>query len=78
MSQVAFDRKLLVPASSAPRRISKIQFGTLDSVEMERVSELQVSSRDLYTMPARTPASFGVIDNRLGVSDKSSLCKTCQ
>ena len=44
---------------------------------MQRLSEFQVSSRELFTMPARTPAHGGCLDARLGVSDKISTCKTC-
>ena len=44
---------------------------------MERVSELQVNSRDLYVVPTRKPAAYGCMDTRMGISDKTSICKTC-
>ena len=72
------ERKMVVGKSSAPKKIAKIQFGTFLTEEIQQISELQVSSRVLYEMPARTPAPFGCIDTRLGVSDKQALCKTCQ
>ena len=45
---------------------------------MQRIAEFQVTSRDLFTMPQRSPAPNGVLDTRLGVSDKVSTCKTCK
>jgi hypothetical protein len=46
--------------------------------EIQKVAELQVSSRMLFEMPARTAAPYGCMDARLGISDKVSTCKTCQ
>lgn len=71
-------RKASVGASCAPKKIAKIQFGTMPSSEIVKVSELHVSNRDLFTMPLRTPAPFGVLDPRMGISDKKSACKTCK
>jgi DNA-directed RNA polymerase III subunit RPC1 len=45
---------------------------------MQRLAEFQVTSRDLFTMPQRLPARNGVLDPRLGVSDKVSTCATCK
>ena len=45
---------------------------------MQRIAEFQVTSRDLFTMPQRSPAPNGVLDTRLGVSDKVNTCKTCK
>ena len=47
----------------------------MSSTDMMRVAELQVYSKDLFTMPARNPAKNGVLDPRLGVSDKQSSCE---
>ena len=69
--------KECVAKSFAPKKISQIQFGTMDNVEIERVSEVQISSRELFQMPSRDAAPFGCMDSRLGVSDKSSSCNTC-
>jgi len=64
--------------TDVPKKIQSIQFGLLSPAEMCRLSELNVSSRELFTLPARRPASLGVLDPRLGVSDKSSVCETCR
>jgi DNA-directed RNA polymerase III subunit RPC1 len=71
------ERKFEVSASSAPKKIAKIQFGTLPTDEIQKIAELQVSSRVLFQMPNRSAAVNGCMDPRLGISDKTSSCKTC-
>ncbi|PWN44236.1 beta and beta-prime subunits of DNA dependent RNA-polymerase [Ceraceosorus guamensis] len=72
----------------APKRIKHIQFGVLSAQEIVNVSELELLTKDLYTvtdnpiasatgLPERTPAENGPLDRRMGVSDKNSLCQTC-
>ncbi len=70
--------KEIVPVSSAPKRISKIQFGTLKRGDIQRISEIEVCSRELFQMPTRAPAPHGCMDTRLGISDKRSTCQTCK
>lgn len=70
-------RKDLLKEDLAPKKISHLQFGLLSPAEIQRVSEFQVVSRELFAMPARTPAHGGCLDPRLGVSDKVSTCATC-
>jgi len=72
------DNKRFVRGDLAPKRISHIQFGILSPQEMQNLAEFQVCSRELFTMPSRTPAVAGCLDPRLGVSDKVSVCATCQ
>ena len=74
---LASRRKDLLKADLAPKKISHLQFGLLSPADMQRVAEFQVCSRELFTMPARTPAHGGCLDPRLGVSDKISSCSTC-
>jgi DNA-directed RNA polymerase beta' subunit len=71
------ERKLTVQQSNAPKKIAKIQFGTFDTDEIKLAAEIRVSSREIYQMPLRNPAQFGCLDPRLGISDKTSACKTC-
>lgn len=63
---------------NSAKQISHLQFGLLSSSDMQRLAEFQVTSRDLFTMPQRSPAPNGVLDTRLGVSDKVSTCATCK
>ena len=61
----------------AAKAIAAIQFGTLTGAEMVLASTLQICSKELYRMPLRLPAPYGVLDSRLGVSGKSESCATC-
>lgn len=70
--------KELVPECTAPKRIAQVQFGLLDSDEVQRLSEFQVCSRELFKMPLRKPAPNGCLDPRLGISDKAAFCETCK
>lgn len=77
ISTVSASVKAPVPISSAPKRISKIQFSTLTSGDIQKFSEIEVSSRELFQMPTRAPAAYGCMDSRLGISDKRAMCQTC-
>ncbi|KAK2077195.1 hypothetical protein QBZ16_004829 [Prototheca wickerhamii] len=49
----------------------------MSSSEIIQNSELQVYERALYKMPDRRPQPNGVLDARLGVSNKRAVCETC-
>ncbi len=72
------DKKQRVQLSSAPKKIAKIQFGTMDTEEIKLAAEVRVSNREVFQMPLRNAAPFGCMDPRLGISDKQSNCKTCK
>jgi DNA-directed RNA polymerase III subunit RPC1 len=64
----------------AKKRIKHIQFGVLSQQEIVGMSELEVTTRELYNIGPggeRTPMENGVLDRRMGISDKGSLCATC-
>ena len=69
---------LFSEANRTPKQISHLQFGLLSPSDMQRLAEFQVTSRDLFSMPQRSPAANGVLDPRLGVSDKVGTCATCK
>ena len=78
------DRKQIVTKSNAPKRISQIQFGTLATTDIQKVSEVKVCNRTIFsppnsTNPLRHPALDGCMDPRMGVSGKSNpeKCQTC-
>ncbi|GAA5869946.1 hypothetical protein JCM1840_007679 [Sporobolomyces johnsonii] len=68
--------KVLV-ADAAPKRIKHIQFSVLSSREAVAISEFEANQRDLYNPGDRTPVNHGVLDRRLGTSDKAGKCDTC-
>ncbi|PLW44061.1 hypothetical protein PCASD_04835 [Puccinia coronata f. sp. avenae] len=77
----------------APQKIKHIQFSVLSSQEIVALSEYESTQRDLYSMVSaepnalsipgvlepvvKKPAKGGVLDSRLGTSDKSGTCGTC-
>lgn len=68
----------VVQGDLTPKKIANIQFGLLSPLEMQRLAEFQVTSRELFSMPSRKPAPGGCLDPRLGISDKMSVCATCK
>ncbi|PNW84960.1 hypothetical protein CHLRE_03g165750v5 [Chlamydomonas reinhardtii] len=60
-----------------PRKIQQISFGVQTPQEIVKCGVLQVYERALYKMPERVPAANGVLDRRLGVSNKNYVCETC-
>lgn len=64
-------RKQTVAKSSAPKKVSKIQFGTFVSEEIQKIGEFEVTSNELFS-------TNGIMDPRLGISDKVINCKTCK
>ena len=78
------ERKEIVGKSSAPKKISQIQFGTLHTSDIQKVSEVKVCNRTIFSPPTssnpqRHPAVDGCMDPRMGVSGKSNpdQCQTC-
>eukprot|EP00741_Cyanophora_paradoxa_P024410 tig00022075_g23569.t1 len=69
--------KEVAKESFTPKKIARIDFGLMSAADMMKMSHMQVSERQLYQMPKRNPMPNGVLDTRLGVSDKQSLCGTC-
>ncbi|POY73995.1 putative DNA-directed RNA polymerase [Rhodotorula taiwanensis] len=68
--------KVLV-ADSTPKRIKHIQFSVLSSKEAVAIAEFEANQRDLYNPGDRRTVDHGVLDRRLGTSDKSGKCDTC-
>lgn len=69
--------KDMVSEASPPKRVSQIRFGMFHGTDMAKLAEIPVVSKELYKLPTRTPAKFGVLDPRLGVSNKKETCQTC-
>ncbi|KAH9935894.1 beta and beta-prime subunits of DNA dependent RNA-polymerase [Epithele typhae] len=61
----------------APKVIKKLQFSLLDNQDAVKISEFEVTHRDLYTAVDRLPVKNGVLDRRLGTTEKSAFCETC-
>ncbi|EAU80581.1 DNA-directed RNA polymerase III largest subunit [Coprinopsis cinerea okayama7 len=61
----------------APKVIKKLQFSLLNAQDTVKISEFEVTHRDLYTPTERLPVKHGVLDRRLGTTEKSAFCETC-
>lgn len=59
-----------------PKRVEKLVFSVLSSNALMKLSEVQITTPILYEHYP-TPASNGVLDKRLGLSDKVGRCATC-
>ncbi|KAL0083699.1 hypothetical protein J3Q64DRAFT_1748787 [Phycomyces blakesleeanus] len=62
---------------NTPKRIRHIQFGVMSPQNMVKISEFEITQRDLYQPESRTPVKGGVLDLRLGTSNKEAVCDTC-
>ncbi|EGC39460.1 RNA polymerase III, largest subunit [Dictyostelium purpureum] len=54
-----------------------IQFGLLSEEDIVRLSHVQLVNRELFDLLKRKPQPYGVLDNKLGTSDKQQNCTTC-
>eukprot|EP00879_Flechtneria_rotunda_P021361 GHRR01022515.1.p1 GENE.GHRR01022515.1~~GHRR01022515.1.p1 ORF type:complete len:846 (+),score=303.63 GHRR01022515.1:467-3004(+) len=73
---VAFTKDPFKPPD-VPRKIQQIRFGLQNPQEIINCGVFHVYERVLYRMPDRAPHPNGVLDTRLGTSNKSAACRTC-
>ena len=70
--------KVFEQASSMPvRKVHHIQFGILDPDEIKQYSVLEVKHPDCYDGDGK-PKENGLLDLRMGPSDASQKCATCE
>ena len=70
--------KDLYRESDVSHKISHICFGMQTPQEIESAAHIEVVQKHLYNQDAeRTPIPFGVLDNKMGTSQKSQKCSTC-
>ncbi|KLO17495.1 beta and beta-prime subunits of DNA dependent RNA-polymerase [Schizopora paradoxa] len=62
---------------NAPKVIKQIQFSLFNAQDVVKLAEFQVTHRDLYTPTDRKPVKDGVLDRRLGTTEKNTFCETC-
>uniref|UniRef100_A0A4W3H8T6 DNA-directed RNA polymerase subunit n=1 Tax=Callorhinchus milii TaxID=7868 RepID=A0A4W3H8T6_CALMI len=64
--------------SGKERIKSHICFGMKSAEQMRQQAHIQVVSKNLYSQDnSHTPLSFGVLDHRMGTSEKDRPCETC-
>ncbi|WAQ96885.1 RPC1-like protein [Mya arenaria] len=60
------------------KKISHVTFGMMTADQMAQYAHLQVVSKNLYSQDGqRKPILYGVLDHRMGTSEKSNDCETC-
>lgn len=60
------------------KKIGHLQFGLLSPEQMRQQAHLHVVSKALYSQDTgRKPVPHGVLDHRMGTSQKDSSCETC-
>ncbi|CAL9699297.1 unnamed protein product [Knipowitschia caucasica] len=60
------------------KKISHICFGIKSAEQMRQQAHIQVVSKNLYSQDTkRTPLPHGVLDHRMGTSEKDRPCLTC-
>ena len=66
-------------SSTTPRKIRSVRFSLMSSSEIARAGTFHVFERNLYQMPQRTPMVNGILDPRMGTTDKrGGECATCR
>ncbi|RCK65164.1 DNA-directed RNA polymerase III subunit RPC1 [Candida viswanathii] len=69
---------MLPVTNTPPRHITGIAFSPLSPADIISQSQVELTTRDLYDLPARTPTHHGALDPHLGVSSSAQTCSTCQ
>ncbi|CAG5120413.1 unnamed protein product, partial [Candidula unifasciata] len=60
------------------KKISHVTFGFMSPEQMQRASHLHVVNKTLYSQDGKNkPCPYGVLDHRLGTSEKDNNCDTC-
>ncbi|XP_064369892.1 DNA-directed RNA polymerase III subunit RPC1 isoform X2 [Dromaius novaehollandiae] len=60
------------------KKISHICFGMKSAEEMRQQAHIQVVSKNLYSQDNHhSPLQYGVLDHRMGTSEKDRPCETC-
>ncbi|XP_038060034.1 DNA-directed RNA polymerase III subunit RPC1-like isoform X2 [Patiria miniata] len=62
------------------KKISKVCFGLMSPEQIRQQAHIHVVSKNLYQPDnaARTPIPYGVLDHRMGTSEKDNPCLTCK
>jgi len=70
--------KELYRETDVAKKIGYLKFGLLSSEQMRQQAHLHVVSKALYSQDnSRKPIPYGVLDHRMGTSQKTASCDTC-
>ena len=77
IGSVSLLQKERVPNSTAPKRVSKVDFQILGSSEIRKMSAASITKCDFYEPTSNKPVSGGVLDLRFGTTSREFPCQTC-
>ncbi|XP_064601918.1 DNA-directed RNA polymerase III subunit RPC1-like [Liolophura sinensis] len=70
--------KELFRETDVAKKISHVTFGLMSADQMKQAAHIHVVSKNLYSQDGRRkPIPFGVLDHRMGTSEKDNNCETC-
>ena len=70
--------KDLYRESNVSHKISHICFGMQTPQEIQSAAHVEVVAKNLYNEgPERVPVTNGILDNKMGTSQKNQKCTTC-
>ncbi|KAI9205990.1 uncharacterized protein BJ171DRAFT_498337 [Polychytrium aggregatum] len=72
-----FSARVAAPSTPPLREIKSIVFESLSPDEIKAVSVIHVTSPELYGTDGK-PKPCGLLDPRMGTSDRSTKCATCE
>lgn len=70
-------KKLANSLTSTTLQINRIEFKTLSPHEIDSLSVLELTKKEMYDPATRATVVGGPLDLRLGLSRKEGLCNTC-
>ncbi|CAH1795117.1 unnamed protein product [Owenia fusiformis] len=60
------------------KKISHVTFGMFSPEQMQKQAHIQVVSKNLYNQDgSRKPIPYGMLDHKMGTSEKDNMCDTC-
>ena len=63
---------------NTPKTVDTVEFGIFSKSDIDRVSEIEIVSSDLYNYTTtKEPVPYGALDKRLGCTEKNAVCETC-
>jgi DNA-directed RNA polymerase III subunit RPC1 len=70
-------KEFITEKSSEVKRLSRIEFSVLSPEHVRRLSSVEVVHKQYYVPNTMIPQKHGVLDPRMGSSQKRAPCETC-
>ncbi|TBT97570.1 subunit Rpc1 of DNA-directed RNA polymerase III, partial [Hamiltosporidium magnivora] len=70
-------KKTLSSYNTTSTKIKEIKFKIFSTDQINRLSVLKLTKKEMYDSTTKQPMPNGVLDTRLGISNKTGTCSTC-